>query len=97
MRKAIIFGAGPVGLINAWLLLKNKWQVEIYEKNKIVGGMYSLKWDGHIVDTGPHIFHTSNKELWKFWKKIFGLIRGKYFLKMLLIMILIKSMIILFL
>ena len=28
-----------VELINAWLLLKNKWQVEIYEKNKIVGGM----------------------------------------------------------
>ena len=84
MRKAIIFGAGPVGLINAWLLLKNKWQVEIYEKNKIVGGMCrSWKWDGHIVDTGPHIFHTSNKELWKFWKKNFGelLISGKYFSK----------------
>ncbi len=84
MKKAIILGAGPVGLINAWLLLKNNWQVEVYEKNKIVGGMCrSWKWDSHIVDTGPHIFHTSNKQLWNFWQKNFGklLVKGKYYSK----------------
>ena len=81
MKKAIILGAGPVGLINAWLLLKDNWEVEIYEKNKIIGGMCrSWNWDEHILDTGPHIFHTSNKYLWNFWKKNFGdlLVEGKY-------------------
>ena len=39
------------------------------KKIKLLEECRSWKWDGHIVDTGPHIFHTSNKELWKFWKK----------------------------
>ena len=84
MKKAIILGAGPVGLINAWLLLKDNWEVEIYEKNEIIGGMCrSWNWDNHILDTGPHIFHTSNKYLWNFWKKNFGdlLVEGKYYSK----------------
>ncbi len=84
INKAIILGAGPVGLINAWLLAKNGWKVELYEKNKLVGGMCrSWKWKGHILDTGPHIFHTSNKKLWKFWKNNFGelLIDGTYYSK----------------
>ena len=37
-NKAIIIGAGPVGLVTAWQLLENGWSVNIYEKNNIVGG-----------------------------------------------------------
>lgn len=84
INKAIILGAGPVGLINAWLLVKSGWKVELYEKNNLVGGMCrSWKWNEHILDTGPHIFHTSNKQLWKFWKKNFGelLVSGTYYSK----------------
>ena len=83
-KKAIILGAGPIGLISGWLLSKNNWQVEIFEKNSLVGGMCrSWKWDNFILDTGPHIFHTPDKNLWKFWKKNFGhlLIEGKYWAK----------------
>ena len=36
-KKIIILGAGPVGLITGWLLSKKNWNVEIYEKNSLVG------------------------------------------------------------
>ena len=83
-KKVIILGAGPVGLIAGWLLSKKNWDVKIYEKNSITGGMCrSWKWGKFTVDTGPHIFHTPDKDLWKFWKKNFGdlLVEGKYWAK----------------
>jgi N,N'-diacetyllegionaminate synthase len=83
-KKIIILGAGPVGLITSWLLAKNKWNVELYELKNQVGGMCrTWKWNDFFLDTGPHIFHTSDIYLWKFWKKIFGqdLIKGEYWSK----------------
>jgi sialic acid synthase SpsE/protoporphyrinogen oxidase len=83
-KKIIILGAGPVGLITGWLLSKKNWNVEIYEKNSLVGGMCrSWKWNNFILDTGPHIFHTPDKKMWNFWNKNFGdlLIKGKYWSK----------------
>jgi len=80
-RKAIILGAGPTGLITAWRLLESNWDVTIIEKKNIVGGLCrSWKWKDFILDTGPHIFHTPEKLLKKFWKKNFGdlLIEGKF-------------------
>ena len=73
MKKAIILGAGPIGLVTGWQLLKNGWHVEIYEKNSIVGGMCrTWKWDDYLVDTGPHIYHTPDKILSEFWEENFG-------------------------
>ena len=83
-KKILILGAGPVGLIAGWLLSKKNWEVKIFEKNSMVGGMCrSWKWDKFRLDTGPHIFHTPDKKLWKFWKKNFGklLIEGKFWAK----------------
>ena len=83
-KKVIILGAGPVGLIAGWLLSKEKWDVKIFEKNSIIGGMCrSWKWGKFTIDTGPHIFHTPDKKLWKFWKKNFGhlLVEGKFWAK----------------
>lgn len=80
-NRAIILGAGPTGLITAWRLLESGWQVTIIEKNKIAGGLCrSWKKNGFILDTGPHIFHTPDETLKKFWKKNFGdlLIEGKF-------------------
>ena len=80
-NKVIVLGGGPVGLISAWLFSKRKWDVELYEKNTLVGGMCrSWKWSDFIVDTGPHIFHTPDKLLENFWKKYFGdlLVEGKF-------------------
>ena len=83
-KKAKILGAGPVGLVTAWKLLENGWEVEIYEKNKIVGGMCrTWKWDEFLVDTGPHIFHTPDKKLAAFWEEQFGdlFIKGDFWCK----------------
>jgi len=83
-NKAIILGAGPSGLVTAWKLLENNWDVEIYEKLSIPGGMCrSWKWNKHILDTGPHIFHTNDKYLKNFWLDEFGdlLEEGNYWCK----------------
>ena len=67
-KKVIIFGAGPVGLVTGWLLSEKGWNVEIFEKNSMVGGMCrSWRWKDFILDTGPHIFHTPDRKLWNFW------------------------------
>ena len=83
-EKILILGAGPVGLISGWLLSKKNWEVKVFEKNSIVGGMCrSWRWGKFRVDTGPHIFHTPDKKLWRFWKKNFGkfLVEGKFWAK----------------
>ena len=83
-KKAIILGAGPVGLVAAWELLKNDWCVSIYEKINIVGGMCrTWKWDDFYVDTGPHIFHTPDQNLASFWEKEFGdlFVKGEFWCK----------------
>jgi sialic acid synthase SpsE/protoporphyrinogen oxidase len=83
-RKAYILGAGPSGLVTAWKLLENDWDVTIIEKNNISGGLCrSWEWKNFIIDTGPHIFHTPDTFLKNFWLKNFGslLIEGKFWCK----------------
>ncbi|MFH1683767.1 MAG: FAD-dependent oxidoreductase [Candidatus Margulisiibacteriota bacterium] len=83
-KRAIILGAGPVGLITAWKLLENGWSVELYEKEAEVGGMCrTWKWGEFLVDSGPHIYHTPDKELVKFWEREFGdlFIKGDFWCK----------------
>ena len=43
----------------------------------------SWKWRDYILDTGPHVFHTSDKKLWALWNKNFGhlLKKGTYYSK----------------
>jgi len=72
-RKAIILGAGPIGLVTGWELVKRGWQVDVYERQDIVGGMCrTWRWNEFYVDTGPHIFHTPDKALEKLWEDEFG-------------------------
>ncbi|MDO8505529.1 MAG: FAD-dependent oxidoreductase [bacterium] len=83
-RKAIILGAGPVGLVTAWQLLENGWTVDIYERQNAVGGMCrTWKWNEFFVDTGPHIYHTPDPQLATFWEKEFGdlMIKGEFWCK----------------
>ena len=71
-RKIHIIGAGPIGLVLAWQFLRKGIKVNLYEKNNIVGGMCrTWKWKNFLVDTGPHIFHTPDKDLANFWEKEF--------------------------
>ena len=72
-KKIHIVGAGPSGLISAREFLKKGFEVSIYEKSKYVGGMCrSWKEDKYILDTGPHIYHTPDKELSDLWEDEFG-------------------------
>ena len=83
-RKAIILGAGPIGLIAGWKLLENGWSVEVYEKENIVGGMCrTWEWGEFLLDTGPHIYHTPDQELAKFWEDEFGdlFVKGEFWCK----------------
>jgi N,N'-diacetyllegionaminate synthase len=83
-KRAIILGAGPVGLVTAWKLLENGWPVEIYEKESMVGGLCrTWKWGDFLVDTGPHIYHTPDPGLAEFWEKQFGdlFIKGEFWCK----------------
>ncbi len=83
-NKAIILGAGPVGLVTAWKLLENGWAVDVFEKENIVGGMCrTWAWGDFLVDTGPHIFHTPDKELARFWEEEFGdlFVKGEFWCK----------------
>ena len=83
-KKILILGSGPTGLITAWKLLEKGFKVTILEKNTTAGGLCrSWKENEFILDTGPHIFHTPDKLLKKFWKENFGksLLEGKFYCK----------------
>lgn len=83
-KRAVVLGAGPVGLVIAWKLLENGWSVEIHEKESAVGGMCKTwKWNDFLVDTGPHIFHTPDAQLAQFWEKEFGdlFVKGEFWCK----------------
>jgi sialic acid synthase SpsE/protoporphyrinogen oxidase len=85
MKKNIyIIGAGPSGLITALSLQKKGYSVTIYEQSVYVGGMCRT-WEenDYLLDTGPHIYHTPDKELAEYWKKEFGevLLEGDYWSK----------------
>ncbi len=53
-KKIIIIGAGPGGLTTGMLLAHRGFNVEIFEKEKKVGGRNaSIDVDGFTFDAGP--------------------------------------------
>lgn len=64
----IIVGAGLAGSTLAYLLNQADFKVKVIDKRNVVAGnCYTEERDGidiHIY--GPHIFHTSNEEVWDF-------------------------------
>ena len=84
MNKVFIIGAGPSGLISAYEFLKKGIEVEIFEQSEYVGGMCRTWKEGdYLLDTGPHIYHTPDKDLEDYWKDIFGdlLVAGEFWSK----------------
>ena len=91
MDKIIVVGAGLSGATIARLFAENGSQVTVVDKRPTIGGnVYDVKdKNGIIVQPyGPHIFHTSHKEVFDFlsqyteWFKyehrVLALIKGKF-------------------
>ena len=69
-KKIYILGGGPAGISLSHYLSKLKIQNTLIEARNIVGGMArSWIWNNFIVDTGPHILHTDDRDIWNLWKK----------------------------
>lgn len=73
MSNAIVIGAGIAGATAARLLANNKVNVTVIEKSDNIGGacgdVFSKKDNCFIHKFGPHIFHTSDKDVWDFVNK----------------------------
>ena len=79
-----IIGCGPTGLVTGYELLKKGQKVVFFDSNNMIGGMCrSWKEEDYILDTGPHIYHTPEKELAEYWIEEFGdlLIEGEFWSK----------------
>lgn len=63
----LIVGSGFFGSICAYELNKKGYKVLVIEsRNHIGGNCYTSNRDGiNVHDYGPHIFHTSNDEVWE--------------------------------
>lgn len=64
----LIVGAGLAGSTLAYLLNQADFKVKVIDKRDVVAGnCYTEEKDGIDIHVyGPHIFHTSNEEVWKF-------------------------------
>ena len=91
-KKIAIIGAGPAGLSAAYILTKDGYAVDVYEKENQVGGICkTIKMWGYLVDFGPHRFFCKEKKINQLWlevvKKDYKMInrltrilyRGKFF------------------
>ena len=73
LQTYTIIGAGPSGLAAANELSKNKYEVTVYEKADLVGGLArTIDYKNCKYDIGPHRFYTLNKEVNEFYKNILG-------------------------
>jgi len=62
--KVKIIGGGLAGCVCARLLADKNIEVELFEKERYIGGLlYDKDGDDIFQHYGPHIFHTSNPEV----------------------------------
>lgn len=68
MTKYLVVGAGLFGATFAYEAAKRGNEVHVIEKrNHIAGNIYTKEVHGiQVHQYGAHIFHTSNKEVWKY-------------------------------
>jgi len=91
-KKIAILGSGITGLSAALCLLRNGFDVQIFEKRNRIGGLVGGKIiNNNIYEYGPHFFHTNNpgilleiknivgKDLIKFERTILIKFMGQFF------------------
>ena len=63
-KRIAILGGGCAGLAAALRLIKKDYEVFIFEQNSQLGGICGgINLNGNIYDYGPHLFHTTDKEI----------------------------------
>lgn len=72
-KRIAILGGGCAGLAAALRLIKKDYEVFIFEQNSQLGGICGgINFNGNIYDYGPHLFHTTDKEILNDIKNISG-------------------------
>ena len=72
-KTVVVLGAGISGLTAAYTLAKKGLRVIVIEKNDYVGGLAAtFCYKNHLIDYGPHNFHTHSSEVFKFVKDELG-------------------------
>lgn len=71
-REVHIIGAGVSGLVAALEFARAGYQVHVYEKDLVPGGLAkTIRYEDYYVDLGPHLFHTSNPDIVAYWESLF--------------------------
>lgn len=61
---AAVLGGGPAGLAAAWRLARRGHRVVLFEQQEHVGGLGGgIVINGNIYEYGPHLFHTTDREI----------------------------------
>jgi len=71
-KRVLIAGGGIAGLTAAIQLLKQGYQVDVYEKRDVLGGKWS-SWkdaDGDWIETGLHVFFGAYDEIFDLMREV---------------------------
>jgi UDP-galactopyranose mutase len=71
MKSVLVIGAGISGLAAARLLKDRGWDVEVLDQKPYLGGCCADQYMlcGFVHLHGPHIIHTDDEEVWKFFQR----------------------------
>jgi protoporphyrinogen oxidase len=72
MKKVIVIGAGPAGLVAACELLKEKenFSVTVLEESDSIGGIsQTIRHNGNRMDIGGHRFFSKDDTITKWWSE----------------------------
>ena len=73
VKEYFIIGAGISGLTLGYELAKKGLAVRIFEKSAMPGGLARTEIvDGVHYDCGPHLFHSNNQKIQKYWTNLLG-------------------------
>ncbi|MDD5435932.1 MAG: FAD-dependent oxidoreductase [Candidatus Omnitrophica bacterium] len=72
-KRVVVLGAGVSGLTAGHELARKGFDVVVIEKSDYIGGLAAtFSYKNHLIDYGPHNFHTHIPEVFQFVKEDLG-------------------------